>query len=164
VDYALETTAFYWIVCHHNPLKWHRTSYSCLFLNFGMHGIYKMFTTKVGLVSLCRLSQRMSMGVPSAINPNKSDYHWKKWISYEGVFRERFSGRKIELDEVIEPEQDEQSSATPENFLEAATAFMALTRLQRIYNFWCSMLVFTPFAYCFVTLRGTFMHFPELTY
>jgi hypothetical protein len=39
-----------------------------------------------------------------------------------------------------------------------------LIRLQRIYNFWCSMLVFTPFAYCFVTLRGTFMHFPELTY
>jgi hypothetical protein len=37
-------------------------------------------------------------------------------------------------------------------------------RLKRIYNFWCSMLVFTPFAYCFVTLRGTFMHFPELTY
>jgi hypothetical protein len=42
--------------------------------------------------------------------------------------------------------------------------FWALIRLQRIYNFWCSMLVFTPFAYCFVTLRGTFMHFPELTY
>jgi hypothetical protein len=39
-----------------------------------------------------------------------------------------------------------------------------MIRLQRIYNFWCSMLVFTPFAYCFVTLRGTFMHFPELTY
>jgi hypothetical protein len=39
-----------------------------------------------------------------------------------------------------------------------------LIRLQRIYNFLCSMLVFTPFAYCFVTLRGTFMHFPELTY
>jgi hypothetical protein len=37
-------------------------------------------------------------------------------------------------------------------------------RLKRIYNFWCSMLVFTPFAYCFVTLSGTFMHFPELTY
>jgi hypothetical protein len=35
------------------------------------------------------------------------------------------SGRKIELDEVIEPEQDEQSSAAPENVLEAATAFMA---------------------------------------
>jgi hypothetical protein len=34
-------------------------------------------------------------------------------------------GRKIELDEVIEPEQDDQSSATPENVLEAATAFMA---------------------------------------
>jgi hypothetical protein len=36
--------------------------------------------------------------------------------------------------------------------------------LKCIYNFWCSMLVFIPFAYCFVTLRGTFMHFPELTY
>jgi hypothetical protein len=36
-------------------------------------------------------------------------------------------------------------------------------RLKRIYNFWCSMLVLTPFAYCFVTLRGIFMHFPELT-
>jgi hypothetical protein len=37
-------------------------------------------------------------------------------------------------------------------------------RLQRIYIFWCSMLIFTPFAYCFVTHSGTFMHFPELTY
>jgi hypothetical protein len=35
------------------------------------------------------------------------------------------SGRKIELDEVIEPEQDDQSSTTPENVLEEATAFMA---------------------------------------
>jgi hypothetical protein len=26
------------------------------------------------------------------------------------------------------------------------------------------MFVFTPFAYCFVTPRGTFMHFLELTY
>jgi hypothetical protein len=37
------------------------------------------------------------------------------------------SGRKIELDEVIEPEQDEQSSAAPENVLEAATMPMAPT-------------------------------------
>jgi hypothetical protein len=37
-------------------------------------------------------------------------------------------------------------------------------RLKRIYNFLCSMLVYTPFALCFVTLRGIFMHFPELTY
>jgi hypothetical protein len=36
--------------------------------------------------------------------------------------------------------------------------------LKRIYNFLCSMLVYTPFALCFVTLRGVFMHFPELTY
>jgi hypothetical protein len=26
------------------------------------------------------------------------------------------------------------------------------------------MLIFTPFALCFVTLCGIFMHFPELTY
>jgi hypothetical protein len=37
-------------------------------------------------------------------------------------------------------------------------------RLKRIYNFWCSMLVFEPFALCFVTLRGVFMRFLELTY
>jgi hypothetical protein len=40
-------------------------------------------------------------------------------------FVKGLSGRKIELDEVIEPEQDEQSSAALENVLEAATAFMA---------------------------------------
>jgi hypothetical protein len=34
-------------------------------------------------------------------------------------------GGGIELDEVIEPEQDEQSSIAPENVLEVATAFMA---------------------------------------
>jgi hypothetical protein len=39
-----------------------------------------------------------------------------------------------------------------------------MIRLKRIYNFLCSMLVFTPFALCFVTLRGVFMRFPELTY
>jgi hypothetical protein len=38
-----------------------------------------------------------------------------------------------------------------------------MIRLKRIYNFWCSMLVYTPFALCFVTLRGVSMHFPELT-
>jgi hypothetical protein len=32
------------------------------------------------------------------------------------------SGRKIELDEVTEPKQDDQSSASPENVQEAATA------------------------------------------
>jgi hypothetical protein len=39
-----------------------------------------------------------------------------------------------------------------------------LIRLQCIHNFWCPMLVFTPFALCFVTLRGIFMWFPELAY
>jgi hypothetical protein len=39
-----------------------------------------------------------------------------------------------------------------------------LIRLKHIYNFWCSMLVFTPFALCFVTFCGIFMWFLELTY
>jgi hypothetical protein len=39
-----------------------------------------------------------------------------------------------------------------------------LIRLKHIYNFWCSMPVFTPFALCFITLRGVFMRFLELTY
>jgi hypothetical protein len=39
-----------------------------------------------------------------------------------------------------------------------------MIRLKHIYNFLCSMLVYAPFALCFVTLRGVFMHFPELTY
>jgi hypothetical protein len=39
-----------------------------------------------------------------------------------------------------------------------------LIRLKRIYNFLCSILIFTPFALCFVTLRGVFMRFLELTY
>jgi hypothetical protein len=40
-------------------------------------------------------------------------------------FTKGLSGRKIELDEVIESKQDHQSSAAPKNVLEAATAFMA---------------------------------------
>jgi hypothetical protein len=40
-------------------------------------------------------------------------------------FAKGLSGRKIELDEVIEPEHDELSSAAPENVMEAATALMA---------------------------------------
>jgi hypothetical protein len=43
-------------------------------------------------------------------------------------------------------------------------SFRPLIRLKRIYNFLCSMLVYTPFSLCFVTLCGVFMHFPELTY
>jgi hypothetical protein len=40
-------------------------------------------------------------------------------------FVKGLSGRKIELDEVVELEQDDQSSASSKNVLEAATAFMA---------------------------------------
>ena len=39
-----------------------------------------------------------------------------------------------------------------------------LIRCKRIYNFLCSMLVLHQFIYVLLTLRGTFMHFPELTY
>jgi hypothetical protein len=46
----------------------------------------------------------------------------------------------------------------------AWTVTGSLIRLQRIYNFLCSMLIYAPFALCFITLRGIFMHFPELTY
>jgi hypothetical protein len=46
----------------------------------------------------------------------------------------------------------------------AAVRRRAVIRLKRIYNFLCSMLVYTLFALCFVTLHGIFMHFPELTY
>jgi hypothetical protein len=42
-------------------------------------------------------------------------------------FTKGLSGRKIELDGVIEPVHDEQSSAAPENVLEAATELMAPT-------------------------------------
>jgi hypothetical protein len=46
----------------------------------------------------------------------------------------------------------------------AQVFYVKVICLKRIYNFGCSMLVYTPFALCFVTLRGVFMHFPELTY
>jgi hypothetical protein len=49
----------------------------------------------------------------------RSEFLMKKF------FAKGLSRRKIELDEVIEPEQDEQSSAAPENVLEAATVHMA---------------------------------------
>jgi hypothetical protein len=42
-------------------------------------------------------------------------------------FAKGLSGRKIELDGVIEPEHDEQSSAASENVLEVPTAPMAPT-------------------------------------
>jgi hypothetical protein len=51
----------------------------------------------------------------------RSEFLMKEFLTKD------LSGRKIELDEVIEPEKDDQSSATPENVLEAATAFMAHT-------------------------------------
>jgi hypothetical protein len=39
-----------------------------------------------------------------------------------------------------------------------------LIRCERIYNFWCSMLVLYQLLYVLFTLRDTFMHFLELSY
>jgi hypothetical protein len=47
---------------------------------------------------------------------------------------------------------------------EVATPPGGMIRLKRIYNFWCSMFIYAPFALCFSTLHGVFMHFLELTY
>ena len=53
-------------------------------------------------------------------------FYRQEWlISWEGVSRESFEWRTIELDEVNEPKQYEQSGATPEAVPEAATAPMA---------------------------------------
>jgi hypothetical protein len=58
------------------------------------------------------------------------------------------------------------SSSVGPNFerLKFQGAGRRLICLKCIYNFLCSMLVYTPFALCFVTLCGVFMHFLELTY
>jgi hypothetical protein len=86
------------------------------------------------------------------------------FVTKNGSFLEKeflskeVSGRKVELDEVIEPSLELESSTTPE------VVPAPLIRPKRIYNFLCSMLVYTPFALCFITLRAIFMHFTELTY
>jgi hypothetical protein len=61
-----------------------------------------------------------------------------------------------------------RSRASPPRWMQLASGWQCwrrvLIRLKRIYNFRCSMLVYAPFALCFVTLRGVFMRFLELTY
>jgi fatty acid desaturase len=53
-----------------------------------------------------------------------------------------------------------QATITPAIFLKTGPMIC----LKRIYNFWCSVLVYTPFILCSVTLHGVFMYFPKLTY
>jgi hypothetical protein len=43
--------------------------------------------------------------------------------------------------------------------LKSELSFVILIRLKRIYYFLCYMLIYTPFALCFVTLYRVFMHF-----
>jgi hypothetical protein len=58
----------------------------------------------------------------------------------------------------------ERELAGMKKMMEELRQGSSLIHLKRIYKFLCSMLVYAPFALCFVTLRGIFMHFPELTY
>jgi hypothetical protein len=67
-------------------------------------------------------------------------------------------GHRLDLEAKAAPLAD------PLTYLKGKGGLRRVIRLERIYNFLCSMLVFTPFALCFVTLRGIFMRFPELTY
>ena len=65
------------------------------------------------------------LGIPSTIKPMTNCFV-AEWLIFEEFSRKSLSGRTIEFDEVIEPKQDEQSSATPEAVLEMATTLMAL--------------------------------------
>jgi hypothetical protein len=60
------------------------------------------------------------------------------------------------------PQKEKQTNFFTYAFMHES--HMCMIRLKRIYNFLCFMLVFTPFALCFVTFRGVFMRFLELTY
>jgi hypothetical protein len=82
-------------------------------------------------------------GVPhNIITDNETNFTFKEFKSYcESM------GIKLKFASIVHPKTNGQ-----------------VIRLKRIYNFLCSMLVYTPFALCFVTLCGIFMHFSELTY
>jgi hypothetical protein len=71
--------------------------------------------------------------------------------------------RELEVDGEIIVAHDGKAVAL-HRFYSDLLGHARLIRLKRIYNFLCSMLVFTQFALCFVTLCGVFMRFPELTY
>ena len=65
------------------------------------------------------------LGIPSTIKPKRC-FDTKNGLFLEKeVLAKVLSGRTIELDEVVEPEQDEQSGAAPKAVLKAATAPMA---------------------------------------
>jgi hypothetical protein len=51
-----------------------------------------------------------------------------------------------------------------EAFQTSIFVYRDVISLKRIYNFLCSMLVYAPFALCFITLHSVFMHFLKLTY
>jgi hypothetical protein len=74
------------------------------------------------------------------------------------------SGRSGDLQPPIRPYLCWLNKVSTFADYEHTISSMTVIRLKRIYNFWCSMLVFSLFALCFVTLRGIFMRFPELTY
>ena len=81
-----------------------------------MHGICKVFTTKIGLKLLRRLSQ--NVGYFSYHQTQDKSVCHKRWNSRESVSCEKVSGRTVQLDEIGESSSLGQSSATPEVVLE----------------------------------------------
>jgi hypothetical protein len=81
--------------------------------------------------------------------------------SAENVFDERaidafvFGLRRSDLVEEMGRTKPKMVSELIEIATDSQTG-RTLIRLKRIYNFLCSMLVYTPFALCFVTFHGVF--------
>jgi hypothetical protein len=105
--------------------------------------------------------------------------HWE-WKNYPFAWQGQYSGHAEGCTVILEAVASQDlwiwhsffgmaGSHNDINVLQRSPMFGKLAdgnviRLKCIYNFLCSMLVYAPFALCFVTLRGVFMHFPELTY
>jgi hypothetical protein len=73
-------------------------------------------------------------------------------------------GQVFSLGHRLDLEAKAAPLADPLTYLKGKGGLRRVICLKCIYNFLCSMLVFTPFALYFITLRGVFMRFPELTY
>jgi hypothetical protein len=66
------------------------------------------------------------LGIPSTIKPKRKCFDTKNDLFLEKeVLVKVLSGRTIELDEVVEPEHDEQSGTAPEAVPEETTMPMA---------------------------------------
>jgi hypothetical protein len=107
-----------------------------------MHGIYKSFKVNFYVLSFKKPSKYFLF----------CDTVFSSWVR---------SGQICNLPYCLILKKKRKKKGTPPWYVNVGGH---LIRLKRIYNFLCSMLVFIPFALCFVTLRGIFMRFLELTY